>query len=148
MEPDNERATTPSHTYDTAPSYVAPLSCCTMLYWAETEDDRAFQGLQLILRSQLKQFYEQVNPRLMVDLLDLSISRLPVGLKKRNEQRSIQVGTYTFCDHPQHIFAGLVEVLYGLRSLLFHGELVPTTEMNDVYEPAYYILRRFLRAVS
>ncbi len=114
----------------------------------EIEEDPTFLALNRVEQSELLQRYERVNPRLMINLLDPTNSRIPVGLNRRTVTNTITIGTVEFCDHPEYIFAGLVEVLYGLRCLLFHGELTPTSEMNEVYEPAYFILRRFLKAIT
>jgi hypothetical protein len=46
------------------------------------------------------------------------------------------------------IFAGLVEILYSMRNLLFHGELVPDPEANRTYEPAYHLLRHLTRCIT
>lgn len=84
----------------------------------------------------------------MINLLDSANSRPSVGLSRGNQPNMISVGTVHFCDNPEYIFAGLVEGLYSLRNMLFHGELTPTTEYNEVYEPAYFILRRFLKVIA
>jgi hypothetical protein len=115
--------------------------------WREVEEDDAFIALRHDEKSGLLERYERVNPRLMLNLLDTSNNRVAVGLG-RNHPRTIAIGAFRFCDNPEYIFSGLVEVLYSLRCLLFHGELIPTTEMNAVYEPAYFILRRFLTATT
>lgn len=114
----------------------------------EIEEDPMFITLNDDERVELLLYYERINPRLMINLLDPANSRPSTGLSGRNAPPStITVGTIQFCDHPEYIFAGLVEVLYGLRNMLFHGEITPTPEYNEVYEPAYFILRRFLKAI-
>lgn len=114
----------------------------------EIEEDPSFLTLRRDEQIGLLERYERVNPRLMINLLDPANSRIAVGLSRRNTPNTIAIGTVEFCDHPAYIFAGLVEVLYGLRCMLFHGELTPTAEMNEIYEPAYFMLRRFLKAIA
>ncbi len=94
----------------------------------------------------------------MVNLTDAAHSEIPVGLTPAQQARRsgdgsapfnmIAVGPYFFCHNPGFIFSGLLEVLYALRCLLFHGEIVPTSDHNKVYEPAYFILRRFLTCIT
>lgn len=45
-------------------------------------------------------------------------------------------------------FEGLLEILYALRCLLFHGEIEPTNRYRNIYELAYFILRRFLSCIE
>jgi hypothetical protein len=45
------------------------------------------------------------------------------------------------------LFAGVAEVLYEMRCILFHGELAPTKEAVACYEPAFRLVRRFLDCV-
>lgn len=45
------------------------------------------------------------------------------------------------------IFAGLVEILYSMRNMLFHGEIVPDAQTNRTYEPAYHLVRHLTRCV-
>ena len=54
---------------------------------------------------------------------------------------------YKFIRDPGAIFAGLVEVLYSMRNLLFHGELVPDPQANNTYEPAYHLLRYLIATI-
>lgn len=40
-----------------------------------------------------------------------------------------------------------IEILYKLRNILFHGEVVPDNNANKVYEPAYQILHVLIQAL-
>jgi hypothetical protein len=44
----------------------------------------------------------------------------------------------------EQLFAALIEILYGMRNALLHGELQPHEQAFAAYEPAYRILMRFL----
>jgi hypothetical protein len=91
------------------------------------------------LRENLKRWvlakYELASPRLFRNLLEGSDS-------------PIDCGTYRFLCGADFLFAGIVEVVYQMRCSLFHGELVPTREASECYEPAYRIVRRFLESIS
>ncbi|HKR01904.1 MAG TPA: hypothetical protein VJT09_14585 [Pyrinomonadaceae bacterium] len=101
---------------------------------AELQAESSFIALSQFQRSKIEALYKSINPRLEVDLSDTSNGHMNIG--------SIQ-----FCNSPNNIFAGMVENIYSLRCLLFHGEVVPTSEINGVYESAYYILKRFIKSV-
>ncbi len=59
----------------------------------------------------------------------------------------IKIGSYQFKNDINGLAATIVEIIYQMRCLLFHGELVPKKEFNLVYEPAYKIVKIFLDAV-
>ena len=99
------------------------------------EADGGFQGLPQGLKQRCRGCYAAVNPRLERDLTT-------------GHEEVIQCGTHSFRCGPDFLFAGVVEVVYLMRCSLFHGELVPTREASDCYEPAFRIVRRFLEAVA
>lgn len=83
-------------------------------------------------RERLFSLYKKVSPRLEEDLLNISVGTL-------------EIGTFRFRNDTRLIFAALVEILYCLRCVLFHGEITPNDQNNHIYEPAYYIVRRFVK---
>jgi hypothetical protein len=86
------------------------------------------------LKTRCRKTYNLVNPRLQRDLT-------------LGDEQPLLCGTHTFKCGPDFLFAGVLEVIYLMRCTLFHGELVPTQEASECYEPAYRIIRRFLKAV-
>lgn len=103
--------------------------------WQDVENHQDFHMLSGTQVGTLRQYYERANPRLTTNLLDL----------KGGEYLSF--GTYQFCRNPEHIFAGLVGIIYDLRNLLFHGELVPVDEYNETYGAAYHVLKQFVKNI-
>ncbi len=79
--------------------------------------------------------YKEINPKVYVSLLC------------DNEECCVILGEYKFTSDKEALFAGLIEILYCLRNMLFHGELVPDKTTNSTYEPAYHILRRLMRYI-
>jgi len=63
------------------------------------------------------------------------------------EEDHIEIGAYKFKNDADGLAAAIIENIYQMRCLLFHGELVPKKEYNLVYEPAYRIVKVFLEAV-
>ena len=102
---------------------------------AELEADPTFSILSENLRGRCRRVYELVNPQIVRDLT--------IG-----SEEPISCGTHVFKCGVEFLFAGVMEVIYLMRCSLFHGELVPTREASECYEPAYRIVRRFLEAVT
>lgn len=60
---------------------------------------------------------------------------------------AIEIGSYKFKNDVNGLCAAIIEIVYQMRCLLFHGELVPRKSFNAVYEPAYRIVKVFLDAL-
>jgi len=87
----------------------------------------------------LLQCYQEAHPMKFESLV------APANAQPRD---TIQMDTYNFVNDRAAIFAGLIEILYAMRNLLFHGELVPDPEANRTYEPAYHLLRHLTRCIT
>lgn len=87
-------------------------------------------------RAPLLDCYKKVNPYLFKSLLAES-----------GDTNPLPIDGYRFVRDPAAIFAGLVDILYSMRNLLFHGELVPDPQANSTYEPAYHLLRHLTRTI-
>jgi len=61
---------------------------------------------------------------------------------------SIKCSSYTFYCSREELFAAVIEAVYLMRCHLFHGEISPTRQASECYEPAYRIVRRFINCVS
>lgn len=85
----------------------------------------------------LEDLYERAAPKELADLLNTTGSGT-----------SITCGSYTFYRSREELFAAVIEAVYFMRCHLFHGELSPTRQASECYEPAYRIVRRFINCVS
>jgi hypothetical protein len=94
----------------------------------ELIDSSAFLTLSENQRKTLKACYEEINPSKPIDLLT------------DDTKNCIQMGNLHFVNNQDKLFKGTIEILYKLRNVLFHGEIIPDNETNRVYEPAYQIL--------
>lgn len=88
-------------------------------------------------RAPLLNCYRAVNPYLFRSLL-----------AQPTEKNSLEMDGYKFVRDAGAIFAGVVDVLYALRNLLFHGELVPDMQTNRTYEPAFHLLRHLTGTIA
>lgn len=93
-----------------------------------------FAGLSVAQRSTLLEVFQRCNPRPMTDLFS-------------GRRDSIVAGDIEFRCTDQQLFDGLIEVIYGLRNTLLHGELQPHEQAFATYEPAYRIVMKFLDSV-
>jgi hypothetical protein len=95
-------------------------------YVAERSDEK---------RDQLRNLYQQCNPR--------PISNLLVGTEP-----PIVAGDIEFRCLDTELFSAIVEVIYSMRNALLHGELQAEEQAFRTYEPAYRIIMKFLNAVG
>jgi hypothetical protein len=51
-------------------------------------------------------------------------------------------------DQERVVAKALIEILYQLRNILFHGELDPTEDVQPVYENAYQIMRMLVSKLT
>ena len=57
------------------------------------------------------------------------------------------MGNIHFINDQEKLCKGIIEILYKLRNVLFHGEIIPDFDTNKVYEPAYHILYTLIQAL-
>lgn len=88
-------------------------------------------------KARLRQCYEAANPFCFASLL--APSPPPTN--------AILMDGLHFVNDKAAIFAGLVEILYSMRNMLFHGEIVPDPQTNRTYEPAYHLVRHLTRCI-
>lgn len=86
----------------------------------------------------IKSAYKNINPWLPENLI----------LKSTDENNFIKIGNYNFCNDTDKIFKAIMENIYALRCLLFHGDIEPTDETNNLFESAYFILKYMLKAIN
>jgi hypothetical protein len=100
----------------------------------ELEDNPVFQGLAAEYRSMLLEMHSSVAPRKVISVL-----------AGHNAQSVLRFGSTNFISDPERVFSALVDVTYNLRNALFHGSITPNDQHNDIYEPAYHLVMRFVR---
>ena len=88
-------------------------------------------------KPRLRQCYEAANPQSYASLLAASPP----------PPETLAMDGYHFVKDKAAIFAGLIEVLFSMRNMLFHGELVPDPQTNRTYEPAYHLLRQLIATI-
>lgn len=94
----------------------------------------AASSLNQTQMARITEMYKRVNPEIIADLTN-------------HTDDEIECDAYTFRCSSEDLFAGIIETLYSMRCMLFHGELVPSKDAKLCYEPAYRILKHFLSLV-
>lgn len=92
---------------------------------------REFERLSNIQKRFLENKFNDANPFKPVNLIS-------------SPEGGIRVGQYYLINDPTTIFKGIIEMLYNLRNVLFHGQIIPNRDTNTVYEPAYKVLKMIL----
>lgn len=98
------------------------------------EDEPTFQALKAEQRTTFLAMHAAVAPRKIVSVL------APHG-----SSDSLKFGSTEFIQDPAKVFSALVDLIYNLRNALFHGSITPNEQHNEIYEPAYHIVMRFVK---
>ena len=64
--------------------------------------------------------YEEINPS------------KPINLLTHDYSNSIKMGNIHFINENETLCKGIIEILYKLRNVLFHGEIIPDRDTNKV----------------
>lgn len=81
--------------------------------------------------------YRQVNPMKKDSLLC-----------KGKRKRGIKCGAYFMVKDTKALAAGIIEIIYGLRNVLFHGVINPNKDANRVYGVAYKIMHILMASLA
>jgi hypothetical protein len=98
------------------------------------EDDVGFQHLEAGHRTTFLSMHGAIAPRKIISVL-----------ASHGSATCLRFGTTEFIQDPSKVFSALVDVIYNLRNALFHGSITPNEQHNEIYEPAYHIVMRFVR---
>lgn len=103
----------------------------------ELKSNLQFNNLQGDYQSILLNCYKNVEPLVHKNFIDVPDDRCPF----------YQCGNYKFVKETESLAKGLIEILYNLRCSLFHGEIVPNKDANQVYGAAYRILYTLIQSL-
>lgn len=79
--------------------------------------------------------YEKINPHKPINLISPT-------------KRGIEAGDIILIDDTEKLVKGIIEIIYKLRNILFHGELIPNNDNQKIYEPAFYILNTLIQSLK
>jgi hypothetical protein len=79
--------------------------------------------------------YEFINPKRAISLIS-------------DNRNGIEAADIKLIEDVDKLAKGIIEILYKLRCILFHGELNPSKENQKAYEPAFYILKTLISSLK
>ncbi len=100
------------------------------------KDNREFKKLTEPQKHQLITYYKELIPYQSFNLIETT----PRDNGRGNPQNYTNIGAFKFIENKEKIAQGLIEIMYSLRCVLFHGELNPNEANNEVYNNLYNIL--------
>jgi len=98
--------------------------------------DNDFKNLTLKMQEVILNLFEDVDPKKRESLIQNS---------KKNSFSKFQ--NIYFINDSDLIAQSLIEIIYRLRCILFHGEITPTKDNLSIYESAYYILKSIIKTL-
>lgn len=105
------------------------------------KDDREFKKLTVAQQNCLMNYYKELIPYQSINLIESH----PIDDNQDRPDNYTPVGSFSFIENNEKIAQGLIEVMYALRCVLFHGELNPNEANNEVYKNLYHILFMILQ---
>lgn len=109
--------------------------------------DTSFQALSGTKKEQIRLFFNELAPTHILSLLETSKTESPKNYYKCDSYSLKRDVVNTNC-YAIHVCKALIEILYQLRNVLFHGELVPNNGAQKVYKEAYLILKMILEKIK
>ncbi len=106
---------------------------------------------RLEIQNEIINCYHQVNPLKPTNLVLLPVRRGKLKPEYVAPPNSITIDAdkkLYFINEPEKIAKGLIEILYNLRNVLFHGEISPSLEVQKIYKEAYYILYPLIKVLN
>lgn len=103
-------------------------------------------NLSAAKKENIRIFFSQLNPIIITDALETAIQESPKNYYQCDSFTFKRDLANTYC-RGNYVCKSLVEVLYQLRNILFHGELIPTEGIQPIYRNAYFLLKMMLEKV-
>ena len=96
-----------------------------------------FNILSNIHKTKIIEGFDYINPKLKESL---------IVTKKAHSLNTID--QILFTNNTLFLAQGLIEILYSIRCILFHGEIQPNKDNLKIYEPSYYILKQLIKSLD
>jgi len=110
---------------------------------AHLQANQNFQGLSASQQENVRLCFNRLKPVVITNAIEIHLETQPFNHYPCDGFNFKRDATDAHC--PAHIVCkGLIEILYQLRNVLFHGELVPNELNQNVYKNAYFCLKYLL----
>lgn len=114
---------------------------------AHLELNQKYMNLSRTRREQTRFFFNQLKPIIVTDLIQYNLLYSPNNFYQCDSYSFIRDTSATSC-YSISVCKALIETLYQLRNMLFHGELVPNLATQEVYKEAYSLLKMILDKIK
>lgn len=91
-------------------------------------------------------FFESLHPVIITDAIESELKESPRNYYRCDSYHFKRDANDSYC-HGHIVAKALIEVLYQLRNILFHGELIPNATIQPVYHNAYLLLKMLLEKI-
>jgi len=114
--------------------------------WIHLSSKARDKGLSQSQIVNLKGFFDELKPLVTIDLIEENPTDSPRNyydcnnLKLKRDHNANRPSYY--------VCSAVIEVIYQLRNLLFHGELIPNDSVQPVYKDAYMLLKLILEKIK
>jgi len=102
----------------------------------------AYQSLSHTKKEQIRTMFQELKPVRIESLIEFEKKESPINYYECDSYVLRRDATHS-C-YSIYVVKALIEIIYQLRNVLFHGELVPNKGAQKVYKEAYLILKMIL----
>lgn len=106
-----------------------------------------FSALSPKQQEQVRIFYLQLTPIIVTNAIEISIKESPKNYYKCDSFNFKRDTVDSYC-RGNYVCKSLIEALYQLRNILFHGELIPSDGIQPIYKNAYFLLKMILEKIK
>jgi hypothetical protein len=91
----------------------------------------------------------QTNRDLIINAFDAVNPKLKESLIVNRKNNALPTINQVFFKNDSLLLAqAIIEVLYNIRCILFHGEIQPSKDNLKIYEPAFYMLKQLIKSLD
>ncbi|MFV0231536.1 hypothetical protein OBK30_00500 [Empedobacter falsenii] len=106
----------------------------------------SYQSQSTQIKTQIRIYYQQLKPYETISIIESDIKESPKNYYKCDNLNLKRDTTNTAC-YAHNVVKALIEVLYQLRNVVFHGELVPNRDAQKIYNSAFHLLKIILEKI-
>lgn len=91
----------------------------------------------------------ETNQKIILDGFKSLSPRLKESLIVQKKNKSLKtIKEILFTENTNQLSQAIIEILYNLRCILFHGEIQPNKDNLKIYKPAFYMLRLLIKSLD
>lgn len=107
----------------------------------------AYQSLSDQVKTQIRIYYQELIPFSTESIIENNLKNTPLNYYQCDNFNLRRDTSNTTC-YAHLIVKALIEILYQLRNVVFHGELVPNRDAQKVYAAAFHVLKIILEKIK